>query len=176
MRHVHSTWRDAVVPRLLIGELIHNRAAHLKVARGRERVEVIHAQAVGDPLPTATDLERHVAAHRGVERRLERDEARAPPPRHPKENVARLEHAVSRPLGQHLMREAIRGHQRPSEAIRAGPLGQHLGEDEQAELVGQLGAKRGLLGGGQPETARFVKRLVQAHGLQRATCDGLSSL
>ena len=132
-------------------------------------MEVVHAQAVGDPLPPATDVECHLAAHRGVERRLERDEARAPPSRHPEENVARLEHAVGRPLRQYLMRksirevirghqrssEVIRGHQKPSEAIRAGPLGSTSEKTSRPDEGGnQSTPSAGPLGSTSEKTSR----------------------
>ena len=90
--NVHATDGDAVVPGLLVRQLVEHRASELKVPRGRERVEVAHTELSLVLHATTAEGDRDALPHCRVQSRLELDEAEARSALYGEEDVARLEH------------------------------------------------------------------------------------
>ena len=125
-----------MVARLLVGERVEDRSAHLQIGGGRDRVEILAGERHFHRCAASFHPDRHGLRHGIVEDLLEVDEGVDPPALYAQQDVAGLEKSVGRTTGD------------------------GLGDHQHADGIGKRLAHRGLGLGAQAETSKLVVGLV----------------
>ena len=152
IRHIHALDRQVVVPRLLIGERVHDGFAELDVLIGGDGAQRLHLERMAQGFVAALDLHFDLLPDMIVEHILQREELRHRFAVDRHQDVARRQHAVRGRSRLHFIDH------------------QHSGEL-------RIGAAHTRFGRGfESEAPQFVIGRVLEHGFQRAARHRLAGI